>query len=540
MFAEEYQPKCQPEMMAYNWPELALFFPDFSHFNDFVINNLYSNVGRTPYPNPLEPEEEVASNGYDPMDYLIKKAEFEPSVIFSEDANVTMMNLWEDEPGVGTNLWANTEVVNIKVGNEELTVNKAVMEAERWKPEDLWDDLVIADLAANLRDINIESKHKALADLWSEESKYRQIDHLTRSSCIYQPPNLQIGESSNPAAQLAEEPSDPFTTPIKNTFQPFAPSAKEPSRPEKNPEGMIKRQLEQTQAKIRIPILDSENFDYWKSRIKAIMRSADEEIWNSCIDGYVCPMKTVEGKEVSKLTSELSVKEKAKLQGNNRALDILFTAVDVNEHCKIANYEIAKEAWDILVTCHEGTYVVKQSKLQRLTTEFEMIRMDEDETFNQYYSRLISIVNSCETLGKVESSNGKDKKGIKGPPSGPKCYECHGYGHVAHECINKLKKKSNFRANITWDADSESEKSREEREYNSNFIAFGASLHSHDNDHESSDDTDDDEGDEFEDSHELREKYDYLYKESLKINKTNLKLAEKYKNANMELARVQE
>ncbi|KAG5562636.1 hypothetical protein RHGRI_005382 [Rhododendron griersonianum] len=142
--------------------------------------------------------------------------------------------------------------------------------------------------------------------------------------------------------------------------------------------------------------------------------------------------------------------------------------------------------------------------------------------------------------GKVESSNGKDKKGIKGPPSGPKCYECHGYGHVAHECINKLKKKTNFKANITWDDDSESEKSGEEREYNSNFIAFGASLHSHGSHHESSDDTDDDEGDEFEDSHELREKYDYLYKESLKINKTNLKLAEKYKNANMELEKLQD
>ncbi|KAG5548244.1 hypothetical protein RHGRI_013820 [Rhododendron griersonianum] len=141
--------------------------------------------------------------------------------------------------------------------------------------------------------------------------------------------------------------------------------------------------------------------------------------------------------------------------------------------------------------------------------------------------------------GKVESSNGKDKKGIKGPPLGPKCYKCHGYGHVAHECINKLKKKTNFKANITWDDDSESEKSGEEREYNSNFIAFGASLHSHDSDHESSDDTEDEEGEEFEDSHELREKYDFLYKESLKINKTNLKLAEKYKKANMELAKVQ-
>ncbi|KAI8568357.1 hypothetical protein RHMOL_Rhmol02G0191800 [Rhododendron molle] len=183
------------------------------------------------------------------MDYLVDGTESELSVTFPKDADVAMMNLWEDEPGAGTNLWANTEVVNIKVGNEEWTVNKTVMEAERWKPEDLWDDLVIADLTANLQDTTIGNKRKTLADLWSEESKYRQIDHLTRSGRVYQPPNLQIGESSNPAAP---GPSDPFTTPVENTFRPFDPPAKEPSRLEKNPEGMIKRQLEQTQAKMSV------------------------------------------------------------------------------------------------------------------------------------------------------------------------------------------------------------------------------------------------------------------------------------------------
>ncbi|KAG5562698.1 hypothetical protein RHGRI_005429 [Rhododendron griersonianum] len=86
-------------------------------------------------------------------------------------------------------------------------------------------------------------------------------------------------------------------------------------------------------------------------------------------------MKIVDDKPVQKTASELSVTEKPLLQANNRALDILFFAVDINEHRKIANYEIAKETWDILVTCHEGTDVVKQSKLQRLTTEFEIIIM---------------------------------------------------------------------------------------------------------------------------------------------------------------------
>lgn len=38
--------------------------------------------------------------------------------------------------------------------------------------------------------------------------------------------------------------------------------------------------------------------------------------------------------------------------------------------------------------------------------------------------------------------------------------------------------------------------------------------------------------------HELREKYDQLYKESIKIDKKNLKLAERYKKSDLELAMV--
>ena len=50
-----------------------------------------------------------------------------------------------------------------------------------------------------------------------------------------------------------------------------------------------------------LPILDADNFDYWKSRIKPIIRSAGEEIWDSCIVEYTRPMKTVEDKVVKKI-----------------------------------------------------------------------------------------------------------------------------------------------------------------------------------------------------------------------------------------------
>lgn len=51
-----------------------------------------------------------------------------------------------------------------------------------------------------------------------------------------------------------------------------------------------------------------------------------------------------------------------------------------------------KEAQDILQTTYEGTVIVKQSKLQRLTTAFETLRMDNNETFDEFYAKLNDIV----------------------------------------------------------------------------------------------------------------------------------------------------
>ena len=82
-------------------------------------------------------------------------------------------------------------------------------------------------------------------------------------------------------------------------------------------------------------------------------------------------------------------------------MNALFSAVTNEEFKKISSIEIDKEAWTILQTTHEGTKVVKDSKLQRLTTSFEEIKMEEDESFDKFYAKLKDIVNSAFNLGKT-------------------------------------------------------------------------------------------------------------------------------------------
>ena len=85
---------------------------------------------------------------------------------------------------------------------------------------------------------------------------------------------------------------------------------------------------------------------------------------------------------------------------NNRALNALFCGVTNEEFKKISSTKVTKEAWTILETTYGGTKAVKTVKLQQLTSSFEEIRMEEDETFDEFYAKLNDIVNYAFNLGE--------------------------------------------------------------------------------------------------------------------------------------------
>ena len=82
-------------------------------------------------------------------------------------------------------------------------------------------------------------------------------------------------------------------------------------------------------------------------------------------------------------------------------MNALFSVVTNEEFKKISSTETVKEVWTILQTTYEGTKAVKDSKLQRLTISFEEIKMEKDESFNEFYAKLKDIVNSAFNLGKT-------------------------------------------------------------------------------------------------------------------------------------------
>ena len=122
------------------------------------------------------------------------------------------------------------------------------------------------------------------------------------------------------------------------------------------------------------------------------MQSLDEKVWQAVEIGWTKP------KEAPADWDEAKIKT---TNFNSRVLNALFSAVTNEEFKKISSIETAKEAWTILQTTYEGIKAITDSKLQRLTTSFEEIKMEEDESIDKFYTKLKDIVNLAFNLGET-------------------------------------------------------------------------------------------------------------------------------------------
>ena len=125
--------------------------------------------------------------------------------------------------------------------------------------------------------------------------------------------------------------------------------------------------------------------------MRAFLQPLDEKVWQAVEIGWTKPKEAPANWDDAKIKAA---------NFNSRALNALFNAITNEESKKTSSTETAKEAWTILQTTYKGTKVVKDSKFQRLTTSFKEIKMEEDESFDEFYVILKDIVNSTFNLGE--------------------------------------------------------------------------------------------------------------------------------------------
>ena len=130
--------------------------------------------------------------------------------------------------------------------------------------------------------------------------------------------------------------------------------------------------------------------------MRAFLCSIDESVWDAVEIGWTRPKAAKSTWDKAALATS---------NANNKALNAIFCGVSLDEFHRISHITIAKEAWEILETTYEDTKKVKNTKLHMLTTQFEELKMSEDESFDSFYSKLNEVVVSKFNLGeKTEDS----------------------------------------------------------------------------------------------------------------------------------------
>ena len=130
--------------------------------------------------------------------------------------------------------------------------------------------------------------------------------------------------------------------------------------------------------------------------MRALLCSIDDAVWDAVEVGWTKP-------EAAKSTQDKAALAAA--NANSKALNAIFCGVFPEEFHRISHITVAKEAWEILETTHEGTKKVKDTKLQMLTIRFEELKMSKDESFDTFYSKLNEVVVEKFNLGeKTEDS----------------------------------------------------------------------------------------------------------------------------------------
>ncbi|MQL78381.1 hypothetical protein Taro_010811 [Colocasia esculenta] len=92
--------------------------------------------------------------------------------------------------------------------------------------------------------------------------------------------------------------------------------------------------------------------------------------------------------------------DKKKISLNCKAKSILCCALNKKEFNRISACKSAMEMWEKLRITYEGTYKVKETRIDILVAQYERFQMQQGESITQMHSRFTDITNGLAGLGK--------------------------------------------------------------------------------------------------------------------------------------------
>lgn len=98
---------------------------------------------------------------------------------------------------------------------------------------------------------------------------------------------------------------------------------------------------------------------------------------------------------------------------NSRAMNTLLSGMVQVKIDKVSSCNTTKEMWDTIIMSHEGTTKVKEVKLRMLMQEYELLKLEKDETIQEAQARFLILMNSLSMLGRKIDQKEINRKILK-------------------------------------------------------------------------------------------------------------------------------
>nr|CAH66640.1 OSIGBa0140A01.8 [Oryza sativa] len=102
---------------------------------------------------------------------------------------------------------------------------------------------------------------------------------------------------------------------------------------------------------------------------------------------------------------ELTSEQEQLIHRNVQASNAILSALSPEEFNKVDGLEEAKEIWDTLQLAHEGSPAIREAKIELLEGRLGRFVMDDKETPQEMYDRMMILVNKIKGLGSEDMTN---------------------------------------------------------------------------------------------------------------------------------------
>jgi hypothetical protein len=138
-----------------------------------------------------------------------------------------------------------------------------------------------------------------------------------------------------------------------------------------------------------IPKFDG-HYDHWSMLMENLLRS--KEYW-SIVETGIPVLPAAATAEQRNSVDEARLKDL-------KAKNYLFQSIDRAISETILDKTTSKAIWDSMARKYQGSTKVNRAQLQALKGEFEMLRMKEKETVNDYFAKVLATVNKMKIQGE--------------------------------------------------------------------------------------------------------------------------------------------